>query len=230
MPKHRKDYDSLENLLGYQFQNRSLLEHALTHRSFARQNGIRDNERMEFLGDSVLHLVVTSHLYGSFPKLQEGQLAKIRAMLVSQPTLADVGRKLKLNQFLRVGKGEERTGARERDSLLCDVVEAVYGAVFLDGGFDEARRVILRHLPHWDESELPLIDAKSTLQEHFQQIAQKTPTYELAAEVGPDHQKKFVVEVRFENEVLGRGIGPSKKEAAQAAAREALANLDIYQE
>jgi ribonuclease-3 len=230
MTKQRDDYDALESLLGYHFQDVTLLDTALTHRSFARQNRVDDNERMEFLGDAVLQLVVSSHLYENFPKLQEGQLAKVRALLVSQPTLAELGRQLKLNEFLKVGKGEERTGARERDSLLCDVVEAVYGAIYLDGGLEEARRVILKHLPHWDTSELPLIDAKSTLQEHFQQTTQKTPTYKLAAEVGPDHKKQFVVEVRFENEVLGKGRGPSKKEAAQAAAREALANLDICQE
>lgn len=220
-------YKLLEEALGYEFKNKTLLERALTHRSYGAAVGEADYERLEFLGDAVLQLVVSTHLYTRFPNLREGQLAKIRAYLVSEPTLADLGRELKLDTFLRVGKGEELTGVHQRDSVLCDVVEAVYGAVYLDGGFGEAQRVILAHLPEWDASQLPLIDAKTTLQEHFQQLSQKTPTYTLAEESGPAHNKQFVVEVRFEDELLGVGYGRSKKEAAQEAARAALANLDI---
>lgn len=220
-------YEPLENALGYKFQRMELLEQALTHRSHAASTGSPNNERLEFLGDAVLQLVVSTHLYKKFPHLPEGQLAKIRALLVSQPTLANLGRRLKLDTFLKVGKGEELTGVRQRDSVLCDVVEAVYGAIFLDGGLEAAQPVILSHLPEWDQDQLPIIDAKTTLQEHFQQRTQKTPTYTLAGEEGPPHNKQFTVEVWFEDELLGRGFGRSKKEAAQAAARAALANLNL---
>lgn len=220
-------YKPLEEALGYSFTRKELLEQALTHRSYSVSTGRPHYERLEFLGDAVLQLVVSTHLYKKYPQLPEGQLAKVRALLVSQPTLAELGRKLKLDAYLKVGKGEEMSGVRQRDSVLCDVVEAVYGAVFLDGGFSAAQSVILAHLPHWNEEQLPVIDAKTTLQEHFQQRAQKTPTYTLAGEQGPPHDKVFTVEVWFENELLGRGSGRSKKEAAQAAARAALANLDL---
>ncbi len=220
-------YKPLEEALGYSFTRKELLEQALTHRSYSASTGRPHYERLEFLGDAVLQLVVSTHLYKKYPQLPEGQLAKVRALLVSQPTLAELGRKLKLDAYLKVGKGEEMSGVRQRDSVLCDVVEAVYGAVFLDGGFSAAQSVILAHLPHWNEEQLPVIDAKTTLQEHFQQRAQKTPTYTLAGEQGPPHDKVFTVEVWFENDLLGRGSGRSKKVAAQAAARAALANLDL---
>jgi len=222
-----KQYKPLEEALGYEFRDKTLLQQALTHRSYGAAVGGKDYERLEFLGDAVLQLVVSTYLYSKFSNLREGQLAKIRAYLVSEPTLAELGKKLKLDSFLRVGKGEEQTGVHQRASVLCDVVEAVYGAVYLDGGFAEAERIILAHMPEWDPSQLPLIDAKTTLQEHFQQLSQKTPTYTLAEESGPAHNKQFVVEVRFEDELLGVGYGRSKKEAAQEAARAALANLDI---
>jgi len=126
-----------------------------------------------------------------------------------------------------VGEGERRSGAQQRDSLLCDVLEAVYGAIYLDGGFARAQEVILRHLPAWDAGELALLDAKSTLQEYFQQRAKKLPVYTLVQESGPDHDKRFVVEVHFEGEFLGVGSGTTKKEAEQAAARQALARLGL---
>lgn len=227
MKETKNAYKLLEESLGYKFNNPELLDKALTHRSHAAATGQQDNERLEFLGDAVLQLVVSTYLYTKHPNLREGQLAKIRAYLVSEPTLAELGRTLGLDRFLKVGKGEQQTGVRHRDSVLCDVVEAVYGAIYLDGGFGAAQPVILAHLPEWDPERLPIIDAKTTLQEHFQQLSQKTPTYTLAEESGPAHNKQFVVEVRFEDELLGRGVGRSKKEAAQAAARAALANLDI---
>lgn len=217
----------LQTKLGYEFQNIKLLQLALTHRSLAHQP-MHNNERLEFLGDAVLQLTVSTYLYRKFPKLPEGELAKIRSLLVREATLADLARDLKLNTFLLVGKGEKRSQAQERDSLLCDVLEAVYGAIYLDGGFAKAQGVILRHLPQWDAREMPMIDAKSTLQEHYQQIAKKPPVYALLEEKGPDHDKRFVVEVRFDDEVLGEGIGSTKKEAEQEAARSALGKMDIH--
>lgn len=216
----------LQKELGYQFTDLSLLHLALTHRSLAQQS-LKNNERMEFLGDAVLQLTVSTYLYNKYPQLPEGLLAKIRSLLVRESSVAEVARALKLNEHLRVGKGELQAQAQERDSLLCDAMEAVFGAIYLDGGFAAAQGAILRHLPDWDLDEIPLIDAKSTLQEHFQQLAKKTPDYELIKAEGPDHDKCFVVRVCFEGEILGRGAGPTKKEAEQEAARQALVALDI---
>ena len=219
----------LQEKLGYAFQDLQYLKLALTHRSMGHQPQ-NNNERLEFLGDAVLQLTISAYLYQKYPKLPEGELAKMRSLLVRESTLADVARDLQLNRFLLVGKGEKRSQAHQRDSLLCDVLEAVYGAIFLDGGFNEARSVILRHLPSWDVERIPIIDAKSTLQEHFQQIAKKPPVYHLVQEQGPDHDKSFVVEVRFDEEYLGVGKGHTKKEAEQEAARNALSKLGIQEE
>lgn len=221
-----QDLQAVQANLGYHFRDLQLLKLALTHRSLARQP-MHNNERMEFLGDAVLQLTISTYLYQKFPKLPEGELAKIRSLLVRESTLAEVARELELNEYLRVGKGEQRSQAQERDSLLCDVLEAVYGAVYLDSDFITAQQVILRHLPEWDPKQMHIIDAKSTLQEHFQQIAKKPPIYELIKEEGPDHNKRFIVEVRFEEEVLGKGSAGTKKEAEQEAARQALAVLGI---
>lgn len=225
----KQDLEQLEQDLGYSFRQRRYLELALTHRSLDRKP-MQNNERLEFLGDAVLQLTVSTYLYHTFPKLPEGSLAKIRSFLVRESTLAQVARCLRLNHYLQVGKGEQRSGAQERDSLLCDVLEAVYGAVYLDGGFEPAREVILRNLPEWDLKEMPMIDAKSTLQEHFQQIAKKPPVYTLVAAKGPDHDKRFKVAVHFEGELLGEGMGVTKKEAEQEAARKALIRVGIYEE
>lgn len=225
----RQDFNILEQKLRYAFQDQKLLELALTHRSLDRKP-TQNNERLEFLGDAVLQLTVSTYLYHTFPKLPEGSLAKIRSFLVRESTLAQVARNLQLNSYLQVGKGEQRSGAQERDSLLCDVLEAVYGAIYVDGGFDQARKVILHNLPEWDPKEIPIIDAKSTLQEHFQHIAKKPPLYTLVQEKGPDHEKLFIVEVRFEGELLGEGMGATKKEAEQEAARKALIHVGVYEE
>lgn len=221
-----KDLAVVQNKLGYLFNNVRLLELALTHRSLSRKPD-QNNERLEFLGDAVLQLTVSTYLYHKFPKMPEGELAKIRSLLVRESTLAQVARELDLNHFLMVGEGEKRSQAQERDSLLCDVLEAVYGAIYLDGGFQRAQEVILKHMPQWDAREISIIDAKSTLQEHFQQVAKKLPVYTLVQETGPDHDKRFVVQVHFEDELLGEGVGTTKKEAEQEAARVALAKLGI---
>jgi ribonuclease-3 len=228
MAGHSRELGALQENLGYSFQDLQYLKLALTHRSLGHQPQ-SNNERLEFLGDAVLQLTVSAYLYQKYPQLPEGELAKMRSLLVRESTLADVARDLELNRFLLVGKGEKRSQANQRDSLLCDVLEAVYGAIFLDGGFSEARRVILRNLPDLNAQQMPIIDAKSTLQEHFQQIAKKPPVYSLVQEQGPDHDKSFVVEVRFEQEYLGVGKGHTKKEAEQEAARSALSKLGIQE-
>lgn len=217
---------AVQEKLGYHFQEQRLLELALTHRSVAHEPQ-SNNERLELLGDAVLQLTVSTYLYRRFPQMPEGELAKTRSLLVRESTLAEIARELELDRYLQVGEGERRSGAQQRDSLLCDVLEAVYGAIYLDGGFARAQEVILRHLPAWDAGELALLDAKSTLQEYFQQRAKKLPVYTLVQESGPDHDKRFVVEVHFEGEFLGVGSGTTKKEAEQAAARQALARLGL---
>jgi len=222
----RELIQAVEEKLGYIFQDPRLLELALTHRSVAHEPR-SNNERLEFLGDAVLQLTVSTYLYRRFPDMPEGELAKVRSLLVRESTLASIARELELDRYLQVGEGEKRSGAQQRDSLLCDVVEAVYGAIYLDGGFAQAEQVILRHLPAWDAEEIALLDAKSTLQEYFQQRAKKLPVYTLVQETGPDHDKRFVVEVHFEGERLGTGSGTTKKEAEQEAARAALARLGI---
>ena len=220
-------HETLQERLGYSFSNPSLLHQALTHRSCSGAEGGEDNERLEFLGDAVLQLVVSEHLYLSCPESNEGRLAKTRSLLVSQPTLAEQARTLGLQGLLQVGHGEYLSGAHMRESLLCDAMEAVLGAVFLDGGFEAAKTVILDNLPDWDGDLLPLVDAKSTLQEHLQQSNRPVPVYNLMEARGPDHDKDFVVEVVSEGAVLGRGVGKSKKDAAQKAARQALQKLDL---
>lgn len=222
----RELFDAVQKKLGYTFEDTHLLQLALTHRSLAHEPE-RNNERLEFLGDAVLQLTVSTYLYHKFPGMPEGELAKTRSLLVRESTLADIARRLELDRFLQVGEGERRSGAQHRDSLLCDVLEAVYGAIYLDGGFALAEQVILGHLPQWEASNVALLDAKSTLQEYFQQRAKKLPVYTLVQETGPDHDKRFVVEVHFEGEFLGAGSGTTKKEAEQEAARMALARLGV---
>ena len=217
---------AVQDKLGYQFQDPLLLELALTHRSVAHEPE-RNNERLEFLGDAVLQLTVSTYLYRRFPAMPEGELAKVRSLLVRESTLAEIARHLELDRYLHVGEGEKRSWAQQRDSLLCDVLEAVYGAVYLDGGFAQAERVILGQLPPWDAGELARVDAKSTLQEYFQQTAKRLPIYTLVQETGPDHDKRFVVDVHFDGEFLGRGSGTTKKEAEQEAARQALTRLGL---
>lgn len=225
--KRKRDLTQLESALNYTFSDPTLLELALTHKSYHRGHNQQNNERLEFLGDAVLQIAVSDHLYKKYPDLAEGQLAKIRALCVSQPTLAKNAWKLGLHLYLKVGKGEERTHAQERDSLLCDTYEAVLGAIYLDSDLKTVEPIIIANLPQWSHEKLTNIDAKSTLQEHLQQTGQITPTYHLAEEHGPDHNKEFIVEVYLDREILGRGVGKSKKEAAQNAAREALKKLDL---
>jgi len=222
------DLSQLEHKLQYKFKDISLLELALTHKSFHKGQKLENNERLEFLGDAVLQIVVSEHLYKTYPTMTEGKLAKLRAAMVSQASLANIARQLELGKYLKVGKGELRTNAVERDSLLGDAYEAVLGAIYLDSDLATVTPIIIQRLPQISKEDLAFLDAKSTLQEHLQQMSQILPTYRLAEEHGPDHAKEFVVEVQFANEVLGRGVGKSKKEAAQNAAREALNKIDIH--
>jgi ribonuclease-3 len=217
---------TLEERLGYQFQDRGLLENALTHSSYANEHrdaGITSNERLEFLGDSVLGMVVADHLYRAYPNRPEGELTRTRAALVCESSLVEVARALELGRYLRLGKGEDGDGGRERPSILADATEAVLAAVYLDGGIAQVRRVI-RALILTNEEELGASrDYKTILQELVQRESGRTLTYRLVRAEGPDHAKRFSVEVELNGRPLGAGVGRTKKAAEQNAAKAAIA-------
>ncbi len=217
--------DTLEERIGYRFQNRKLLKQALTHSSFTNEqkiNKTEDYERLEFLGDAVLEMVSSQFLFHTYPKLSEGELTKMRASMVCEPALAFCARDLELGRFIRLGKGEELSGGRERESITSDVMEAVIGAIFLDGGIEKAKEFILRFILSDLENKQLFYDSKSNLQELMQGTLKKEFHYELLEESGPEHNKCFVVEVIMEGKSLGRGLGRTKKAAEQQAAYEAL--------
>ena len=219
---------TLEERLGYQFKNRSLLENALTHSSYANEHrdlGISSNERLEFLGDSVLGMVVADHLYREHPNMPEGELTRTRAAMVCEGSLFEVARGLELGKYLRLGKGEDSGGGRERPSILADATEAVLAAVYLDGGIAQARRLI-RTLILGNEEEMSASrDYKTALQELIQKTSGQRLTYRLVGEEGPDHAKRFSVEVELNGVTVGAGEGRTKKAAEQNAAKAAIAKL-----
>ncbi|MBT8495667.1 MAG: ribonuclease III [Deltaproteobacteria bacterium] len=219
----------LEQALGYQFRDRSLLERALTHRSFANESGdeVIDNERLEFLGDAVVQLAVSGDLMARFPDQREGELSVLRAQLVSEQGLCEAAQRVELGVYLQLGKGEEQTGGRDKPSLLSDAFEAVCAAVYLDGGFEVACELVLRLL----DSDLEVLQAgesrdyKTRLQELAQAELGAAPRYELVEATGPDHDKRFTVRVVIGDLPYGAATGKSKKGAEQAAAKQALAEL-----
>ncbi|MBI3292285.1 MAG: ribonuclease III [Elusimicrobia bacterium] len=211
----------LEKAIGIRFANQALLEEALTHKSYAMEHSSeRFNERLEFLGDSVLATVVAEYLYLRYPKDDEGKLSKMKSLLVAKPSLVVWAKELKLGQYVRLSQGEEHTGGRERASLLANTLEALLGAIYLQSGYDAARQFILKWLRK--KRRFVETDHKSRLQELIQRREKTPPEYRLLREVGPDHDKTFEIEVRVHRQRLGRGIGKSKKEAEQSAARDAL--------
>lgn len=219
---------TLEERLGYHFQNRALLENALTHSSYANEHrdaGLSSNERLEFLGDSVLGMVVADHLYREHPNMPEGELTRTRAAMVCEESLVEVARVLDLGRYLRLGKGEDAGGGRERPSILADATEAVLAAIYLDGGIAQARRTI-RNLILGNEEELSASrDYKTALQELVQKESGRKLTYQLVGEEGPDHAKRFSVEVLLDGNTVGSGEGRTKKAAEQSAARAAIGKL-----
>ena len=220
----------LEAAIGYQFSNITLLQNALTHSSYANEryhNSLMSNERLEFLGDSVLGMVVAEHLFRTFLDRPEGELTRMRADMVCERALANVANRLGLGQHLLLGHGEERFGGRGRDSILADAVESVIAATYLDGGMEAAvafiRKFILCDVP---AERMRNADYKTALQELVQQKKSQTLSYALVGESGPDHDKKFVVEVSLNGQVVGSGTGSSKKRAEQEAARVAIEKLN----
>ena len=217
---------ALETNLRYSFKNKALLTNALTHSSYANEvrNGTTSNERLEFLGDSVLSIIVADYLYHKFNNMPEGELTKLRASLVCEKSLCAFSREPGIGEFLLLGKGEEKGGGRERDSILADAFEAVLAAMYLDGGMEIAKEHVLRfvlpELSHTNDDVFK--DYKTALQEIIQRNPEENVTYILTGESGPDHNKSFEVEVRLNSNVIGKGTGKSKKAAEQAAAKEAL--------
>ena len=219
----------LEQILGYEFNDKSLLVNALTHSSYANENrasGAVSNERLEFLGDSVLGMVTAEHLFRSHPDTPEGELTRTRAALVCEGSLYRVAKEWGLGRYLRLGKGEENNGGRERTSILADAVEAVLAAMYLDGGIGTARKAIHRFVLSGEaQAEAANRDHKTALQEIVQRESGRVLGYRLAGESGPDHAKTFVVEVTLDGVIIGSGQGRSKKEAEQMAAKAAIAQM-----
>ena len=221
--------NELETAIGYRFQNITLLQNALSHSSYANErwhNGLKSNERLEFLGDSILGMLVADYLYRTFPDRLEGELTRMRADMVCEKTLAKVANSLNLGKHLMLGRGEELGGGRNRDSILADAVESVIAACYLDGGMNAAKgfidKFILVNVP---VTKLQNTDYKTALQELVQQKKNQVLTYCLIGESGPDHDKQFRVELTLNDQVVGVGEGTSKKRAEQAAAKAAMEAL-----
>ena len=244
-----REITALEAALGYHFRRRSVIEQAVTHSSQAREQEaqqaaeakyqVSDNEQLEFLGDAVLSLVTSEELFQRFPQFREGELSKLRAHLVSERHLIQVAQQLELGHYLRLGRGEEKSGGRGKTALLVDALEAILAAVYLDGGLEAARQFVVRYIvaPELERMEreggaLPLTDFKSALQEALQGLGMPQPSYVLVQEAGPEHSKIFTVEARLNAadgrrpaEFVGRAQGSTKKNAEQDAARQVLTYL-----
>jgi len=224
----------LQKAVGHVFARPELLDLALAHRSWVNSSGgnsIDSNERLEFLGDAVLDMVITDHLFASRPTEDEGKLSKIKSLVVSAKVLAEVARTLDLGKYLALSKSEERGGGRDRESILADAFEAVIGAIYLDAGYDPARDFLFRTLVGSLESfmgDAELANYKSALLEHSQGRGWGAPQYEVEGTQGPEHGKRYHVAVRIRGEFWGRGSGASKKDAEQSAARDALESRGIH--
>ena len=221
-----RELSLLEERLGYKFKNIKFLETGVTHSSFSNETKehVPYNERQEFLGDAVLSIIVSDYIFENYTKLPEGELTKLRASLVCEKSLCGFSNELELGSFLRLGHGEELMGGRERPSILADAFEAVLAAVYLDGGIEPATKIVLRFikkaLEHVENAAFK--DYKTLLQEFIQKNPEERLTYVLVGESGPDHDKRFEIDVMLNSNVIGHGIGKSKKTAEQHAAKEAL--------
>lgn len=224
-----KKLEELQKNIGYYFNDIELLETALTHSSYANENKLhisKCNERLEFLGDTIVNLVTSEYLYNKYPFYPEGELTKIRAKVVCEPSLAFIARKLNLGEYLYLGKGEEATGGRNRESILADSSEAISGAIFLDSSYETVREYLLNNF----ETDIVtavakgnlFVDYKTNLQERLQKVSRAKVEYVVVKEEGPDHNKIFYMDVMINKETIGSGFGRNKKEAEQMAAKEAL--------
>ncbi len=224
----RIDLHDLEKIIGYEFKDFNLLRQAMTHSSFSnehRLNKLTNNERLEFLGDAVLEIVTSEALFIKYPKMPEGDLTKTRASIVCEPTLAFCSRDIKLGSFLLLGKGEDMTGGRGRDSIVSDAMEALIGAIYLDGGFANAKEFIDKFILSDIEHKKLFFDSKTILQEIVQSEYKEELTYVLVGEEGPDHNKTFIVDAMIGNKKVGSGSGRTKKAAEQEAAYNVIVKL-----
>jgi ribonuclease-3 len=226
------DLSELEALLGYRFRDPSLLVRALTHRSYVNEHedeGLLHNESLEFLGDAVLGFLVSSRSFRRFPELQEGALSKIKAYLVSAANLLQFARRIRLGEYMRLSKGEEKTGGRTKRAILEDAYEALIGAMYLDGGMEAASALLAAQveeiLDSLDVKHIVFGDFKSALQERLHNLGRLEPVYRVINEIGPDHRKTFVVQVLVHDEIVAEASGKTKKEAQQEAARIALESI-----
>ena len=223
-----RNLESLEKKTGYQFRNKSLLRHAMTHSSYINEKHLRKvdcNERLEFLGDAVLELVSSEYLFYGNPEMPEGQMTKERASMVCEKALAFCARELELGEYLLLGKGEDATGGRKRESITSDAMEALIGAIYLDGGFANAKEFILKHILNDLEGKRLFYDSKTILQEIVQGKMEQTINYQLLKEEGPDHNKQFQVGVFIGDVQYGTGNGRTKKAAEQDAAYQAILKI-----
>lgn len=220
----------LQTKIGYEFKDVSLLRQAITHSSFSNEqkiNRTKNYERIEFLGDAVLELVSSEFLYKEHPDMPEGQLTRLRASMVCEPALAFCARDIDLSSYILLGRGEESTGGRGRDSIVSDVMEAVIGAIFLDSGIEEAKKYIYRFILTDLEDKILFIDSKTILQEEVQKTSGAKLSYKLISETGPDHDKEFKVEAYLDDSLIGEGVGHTKKAAQQQAAYKALLKMGV---
>lgn len=222
------DIKKFQEVIGYHFHDEKLLRQALTHSSFANEKHLKkhsDNERLEFLGDAVLEIISSEFLYKEYPDKPEGELTKLRASIVCEPTLALCTKDIALGEYLLLGKGEDQTGGRGRKSILSDALEAVIGAIYLDGGFANAKEFILRFIMNDMEHKQLFYDSKTILQEMVQSQGEEALVYELLGEKGPDHNKTFEVRALIGTEEIGRGTGRTKKAAEAMAAYKGILKL-----
>ena len=226
------DLKEFQARIGYEFNNINLLRQALTHSSYANEKHMKklsDNERLEFLGDAVLEVVSSEFLYQNYTDVPEGELTKLRASIVCEPTLALCTKEMDLGRYIYLGKGEDHTGGRKRKSILSDALEAVIGAIYLDGGFANAKEFVLKYIMTDIEHKQLFYDSKTILQE-LVQVELRQLSYRLIGESGPDHDKSFSVEVCVDDEVISTGAGHTKKAAEQEAAYKALLILKKVEE
>ena len=220
--------EELEEIIGYKFKDKSLLELALTHSSYSndqKKGKMHNNERLEFLGDAVLELTSSEVLFHEYREKTEGELTRLRASLVCEPTLADCARKIHLGDYLLLSHGEGRTGGRNRDSVISDAFEALIGAIYLDGGYNSSKTFIKKYVLNDIENKQLFFDSKTILQELLQKDYKERVEYVLTREYGPDHDKHFAVDAVFRHRVIGSGEGTTKKRAEQQAAYEAILKI-----
>lgn len=225
-----RDIEDFQSVIGYQFADVQLLTHALTHSSYAnehRMSKFENNERLEFLGDAVLEIITSEFLFRKYEQMLEGELTKFRASIVCEPTLANFSKEIDLGDFLMLGKGEDNSGGRFRASVLSDAVEALIGAIYLDGGIEEARIFVESTLLKDVEQRKLFVDSKTHLQEIIQKTSETAVEYNIVDERGPDHSKLFEVTAVHDEHIIGHGFGRSKKSAEQEAAFDAIKHMEI---